>query len=108
MTFSIKSGVRLIGMRPEMSYANTAVVGVFTDMGFDCVMTAGVDGKHSRASAHYTGRAADYRTRHVPEDQHVLLGNKLREALGPEFDVLIETTPPHVHVEYDPKEPVTA
>ncbi len=106
--FSIKEGVRLLGMRPEMAYANAAVVEAFRMYGYDCVMTAGVDGKHSRASKHYSGCAADYRTRHVNSIHVQSIADKIKAALPTDFDVIVELNPPHLHLEYDPKDPLTA
>lgn len=108
MSFSIKPGVRIFGMRTEMAFANDAVVEAFKETGHDCVMTAGVDGKHSRASAHYNGCAADYRTRHIASGLRQELADKIKARLGADFDVILELDPPHLHVEFDPKDPLTA
>lgn len=108
MSLSIKDGVRLQGLRPEMIVALIVANDVFREMGFDCVVTAGVDGSHSRGSEHYKGDALDFRTRHIATGLHKDIGEKIQARLGKDYDVVMEQNPPHAHLEYDPKDPLTA
>lgn len=84
------------------------VESAFRDEKLDCVVTSGIDGTHSLGSEHYTGLAVDIRLHHVPGDRREHLVAEIRDALGPDFDVLWEaagTDNEHLHIEYDPKAP---
>lgn len=103
----IKEGVRLLGINPVMVLAHSIIASVFEYYGFDCIITSGIEGKHSWGSDHYKGDALDYRSRHIPNkvDKNLLL-ETLKKALGNDFDILLEgvgTANEHYHVEYDPK-----
>ena len=63
---SIKQGVKLYGIKPEMSAVDSVVTSVFAKHGIDCVITSGVrpaDGK----SLHGAGFAYDYRANHIDD-----------------------------------------
>ena len=98
MKVSIKSGVKLNGVKPE------TVVGMMiaqeTFEPYDFVITSVSDGKHSENSLHYSGNAFDCRTRHLTESQAQLVALQLKKNLGDEFDVVLEKT--HCHIEYQP------
>ena len=64
-------------------------------------VTSCTDGKHSRASLHYTGNAVDLRIWNIPENRRKELVAKLSLALGAEYDVVLEKD--HIHIEYQPK-----
>lgn len=99
----IKHGVSF-GAYPQlaMAIAHNCIASVFAAHGCDCIVTSALDGEHSKNSLHYEGRALDYRTRHVPRKDILQdIVREIAEALGPEFDVVLEAT--HLHVEYDPK-----
>ena len=99
----IKPGASLRGLRPEMSVALTIIFRVFASEGYDCVVTCGTDGSHSRNSLHYVGLAVDVRRRHLPKNMPERIAGDLREVLAGEFDVVLERT--HIHVEYQPEGP---
>lgn len=101
---SIKPGVSLIGLRPEMLVALQVVASVYDKYNKDCVITSCTDGTHSSGSRHYPGFALDFRTRHLTDGQAAKIGMEIKEALGAEFDVIIHET--HIHVEFDPKKGV--
>jgi uncharacterized protein YcbK (DUF882 family) len=65
------------------------------------VVTHVTDGQHMRKSLHYAGAAADLRTHTLPEGKVKQVATEVAEALGGEFDVVLEKT--HLHVEWDPK-----
>lgn len=109
MSLAIKSGqggARILGLRPEIVIGLTIANDVFREFGFDCIVTAGIDGSHSRGSIHYKGLAVDLRTRHIPAAEHPKVVAKLQERLGDEFDVVLEGD--HIHLEWDPKTPINA
>lgn len=93
----IKPGVNINGLKPELLVGlvilDSMIKGGIT-------ITCGVEGQHMRGSLHYAGMAADIRTPMYPADSPLLLA---REALGPQFDLVVETD--HWHLEYQPKEP---
>jgi len=68
---------------------------------YDCVITSASDGKHGPNSLHYSGQALDLRTRHIHGQGLQLVVDKLREALGSQFDVVLESD--HIHLEFDPR-----
>jgi hypothetical protein len=96
----LKPGVEVRGLKPEMALAALIVAGVYSSEGHDCTITSGRDGQHMRGSRHYWGHALDFRTRNVPNEKRPALAEAVREALGGEFDVVLEST--HLHVEFDP------
>ena len=106
---SLKPGVRLLGLSPQMVFAHTVVAALWWEWGLgDLVVTSGAEGNHTNAprpSGHYAGNALDYRTNDLPATETVIQ-DKLREALGPDFLVLGEnggTPEEHLHVEYLPR-----
>jgi hypothetical protein len=81
------------------------------------VITSANDGKHGAGTLHHSRegkftdglcRACDYRTKYLGLDGRELeLRDKVKEALGNDFDVAMEDIGgenEHLHVEYDPKE----
>lgn len=101
----LKPGTRILGIKPETVLAIAVAQSVFDSKGYDCTITSGVDGRHSRGSRHYSGYAFDLRTRHLPDtDAKQRIHLLLKQALGADFDVILEPT--HIHVEYDPKTPL--
>ena len=105
----LKPGVRLLGIRPELVLAHTVVASVYAHHGRDCVVTVGIDGRHSLGSEHYVGAALDYRLNDIdPVELRSRITDDARKALGADFDVLHEspgTLNEHLHVEWDPKDP---
>jgi hypothetical protein len=102
----LKPGVRITGMRPEILLAAVAAERVYQEVGHNFMITACVDGKHMAGSLHYTGAAIDVRTHDVPVAQLQQIVTHIRECLGGDFDVLLETD--HIHIEFQPKQPLTA
>lgn len=96
----LKPGVSVNGLRPEMVLAAGVVEGIFLAGGYEVVITSGTDGNHSRGSRHYVGHALDFRTRHIPREEWNKLADQIRDALGPDFQLVIEKT--HFHLEFDP------
>jgi len=98
---SLKGGIKLLGLKPEMIVGHMAVCLAYSEAGHDVVITSGTEGKHSRNSRHYSGLAMDYRSRHVSEGAMNDITSKVKKALEGQFDVVLESD--HLHVEFDPK-----
>jgi hypothetical protein len=98
---TLKPGVSLKGVRWQMFEAAVRVEGCYEKLGLECVITSGTDGQHIKGSLHYKGLALDFRKRTVPVAMRPKLLKAIRQALGPDYDVLEESD--HVHVELDPE-----
>lgn len=66
----------------------------------ELVITSLTDGKHKENSLHHCGDAMDIRTWQMKDK--AAFASALREKLGAEYDVVIESD--HLHIEYDPKD----
>ena len=97
----IKDGVSVKGLQPEILVALFVADTIWSTHGQRLVVTAGTDGEHKEGSLHYEGLAVDLRTRYFDDMQKQWVEQELRDALGYEYDVVLEPT--HIHVEYDPK-----
>lgn len=98
---SFKHDVKLDVLDPRIVLGVLCVYSVFEEFGYDCVITSISDGVHRSDSFHYRGCAADFRIRHINGPAIDAVVNNLRQALGSNFDVVLEVD--HLHVEYDPK-----
>jgi hypothetical protein len=68
------------------------------------VVTSVKDSKNMATSLHYVGKAFDCRlpSRYTGSpDTDKGVHADLKEALGPQFDVILESD--HIHIEHDPK-----
>ena len=97
----IKTGVKLLGLRPEMLLGLFIADGIYTNHNQELVLTEATGGKHRKASLHYLGLAGDIRTRYFTVKEKELVAKDLREALGENYDVVVEKT--HIHIEFQPK-----
>jgi len=97
---SLKAGVRVLGIRPEMVLALRIVEAVYQAHGAPFVITSVMEGTHKRASLHYLGCAADLR---LPPQDAASIVAEAKAALGDDFDVILEGD--HVHVEFQAKTP---
>lgn len=100
-TMSIKHGVVLDQLTPQAVLAMSVTASILSKHSYDFVVTSCGDGKHMAGSLHYSGRAFDFRTNKIHESMRSRIFTDIREALGPEFDVVMEKT--HGHVEWDPQ-----
>lgn len=64
-------------------------------------VTSAFDGKHMKDSLHYKGYALDFRTNSLSDGAAKAWSERMRKALGPDYDVVLESN--HLHVEYHPK-----
>lgn len=100
----IKAGVDLRGLQSQMAIAYVIACTIWAERaGVPCVITSGSDSKHGPNSLHYKGRALDLRTNSLRSEQVHPIYIALKEALGAQFDVVLEVD--HIHLEFDPKEP---
>ncbi|MCI0349105.1 MAG: hypothetical protein L0Z53_06730 [Acidobacteriales bacterium] len=97
---SLKQGVRVLGIRPELLLALMVAESIYRDRGTRLVVTSLIDGAHSVGSLHYAGAAADLR---LPPDNAPAVVTLLKEALGADYDVVLEAD--HIHLEFQPKQP---
>jgi hypothetical protein len=100
---SIKDGVTLLGLQPQMIVAVISLHAIYQKRGVELVITAGNDGKHSETSEHYGGRALDFRTNNlpVPQADGNAIARELGAMLGRDYHVLFEGD--HLHVAFKPK-----
>lgn len=107
MTISLKPGVSLADLTPQIVLAIVIIAGVCHDFGIPCVITSVNDGVHSANSWHYKGRAVDIRTKYpVLNGREQEFAGMVKDRLGAQFDVVMEAVGEdneHLHVEYDPK-----
>lgn len=100
---SLKAGVSLYGIKPEMMVAVIVVNDIMADEGYETVLTSVTDGTHGKGSYHPLGYAFDVRTTGVgvmmSGAKAYLVAKRIREALGSDFDVVVEDD--HMHIEYD-------
>lgn len=100
----IKPGVKITGMKPEMILGLMAATEAYREMGYDTIVTSVMDGTHKVGSRHYSGLAVDLRIRHMERGKAAEVRDKIHEAVGLWYDVILENS--HIHIEYDPKHPV--
>jgi hypothetical protein len=96
---------RLFGLRVEIVIALIVASEEFASRGYDAIITSAIEGRHMFGSKHYAGSAVDFRLTHVPPTQWEDLRRNIALRLGPDYDVLLEYNPNHLHIEWDPKQP---
>lgn len=105
----LKRGVNPAVCHPALLVALIVIDGAYRELGFDCVVTSLFDGTHKPDSLHTRDgvcRAADLRTKTLPRMDVPRLVDRIRWALGADYDVILEKfneDGEHLHVEYDPK-----
>lgn len=97
----IKTNVKLLGLRPEILLALFIADKIYSNHNQELVLTEATGGKHGRASLHYVGLAVDVRTHYFTDGEVKLVAKDLKEALGENYDVVVEKT--HIHIEFQPK-----
>lgn len=101
MSLSIKAGVRVFGLRPEILLAVIITQGVYDQFGAELVLTAGIDGAHTEGSFHYSGCAVDFRTNNLKPGEPETVLKLLQARLGPDYFVQLEGD--HIHCQFKPK-----
>lgn len=104
---ALKRDVRLVGLSTQILLAVIVADRVYSELGYETVITSLNDGEHKKGSLHYKGNAVDIRTKHLP-DAHTKfnMASRISNALGPQYDVILEHLDhenEHLHIEYDPK-----
>lgn len=103
---ALKAGVSIDGLRPELVFGLFALHEIFKEnlASFFCI-TSCTDGEHSRSSLHYSGLAADVRSKHLSHTQKAAILNAFRGACDESFDLILEAPGQpneHFHLEFDP------
>lgn len=99
-------GVSLRGIRPETLHALWVASAVIAAEGYEPICTSGVEGTHGFGSFHYLGLSGDMRMKHIPVARRDFIRDKIAALLGPEYDVILENNPVHLHIEFQPKGPL--
>ena len=96
----VKLGVDIRPLKRDIRRALNTVEYVYLAVAkTEAVITSTVEGTHSPGSLHYAGQAIDVR---LPPKRYVSkIVNQLKQKLGDDYDVVLEST--HIHIEYDPK-----
>ncbi len=100
---SLKPGVNFVEISDRIIEALPTIVRVYRKFGSDTTITSARDGVHMRKSKHYSGEAIDLRTTVIAPMVRPDLQFELQTALGRDYDVILETKQPHIHVEFDEK-----
>ena len=107
--FVIWRNGRKVSLCDELVYALLIVERVFRSRGIEHVdISSGVEGTHSRKSAHYSGRAVDIRVWAIPEHLRDEIADQVEDEVGPDFDLVwgsAQGHSTHYHLEFDPKGP---
>jgi hypothetical protein len=91
-------------MSPGALFALTVVDQVYESHGVaETVITSGEDGNHGWNSLHYDGDAFDTRTRDLDPELAKIIAKDVADRLGRDYDVVLEHSPPHLHVEKQPR-----
>ena len=107
----LKEGASLRGVQWQMFYAALIIEGVLQKSGYECVITSGTDGQHgvgpskpgkADKTLHDDGLALDIRNRTIPVPEREPIRKDIAQALGPDYDVVLEKD--HFHLEFDPKQ----
>lgn len=103
----LKPGTKFASHHIAIPIMVTVVNSVFQKYGYDCVITSANDGVHGVGSLHPKDMADDFRSKHLPDEatKKIILA-EIKEALGDQFDVLLEylgKENEHYHIEWDPK-----
>lgn len=94
----IKHDVDLRGIQPQAVIAAVVAEALYTKVGAAVVITSGVEGAHMEGSLHYKGLAIDIRLPFLGTGAKMRLD--LMDALGPQYDVVLEKD--HIHIEFQP------
>ncbi len=98
---TLKPGVKIGGIKPETVVGLIVAEKVYQQFGSALTVTAVLDGQHMTGSLHYSGCAADLRTRGIAPEKVQGIAAAMRSQLGAEFDVVVESD--HIHLEFDPR-----
>ncbi len=98
----VKEGVAFDPCTPELVDGIIATTLVYAQYKAPLVITSGSDGVHTAGGdhdPHYLGYAFDARTRDIGNDVLPLMVVDLREALGSQWRVVVESN--HIHCQHE-------
>lgn len=96
-------GVDPAGIQPELLLALQIAEPIWRRFGAEELWVTSIrDGQHKTGSFHYVGKAVDLRVKNLPLGTWESVRAALQAAVGPQYDVLLEDSPPHIHIEHDP------
>jgi hypothetical protein len=98
---SVKSGVTLKTLKPEILKALEIAQRAYTLFGFKLTVTSTNDSKHMRGSKHYVDQAFDTRVWGIKLEMQKCIVDFAKAKLGKDYDIVIEKD--HIHWEWDPK-----
>lgn len=97
----IKAGVDISRLNPEIRRTLTVLSKIYKVRAEqEIIITSTYEGNHLPSSLHYHNDAIDLRWPEGEARRKELI-NRIREAVGKDFDVVPELN--HIHIEYDPK-----
>ena len=100
----LKPGVQMRNVCPQLPFGAAVVDSAFRRIvGHECVVTSITDGEHGAKSLHWMGCAFDVRTRTILPETVAQIAAECIAQLGPDWDIVTETHPPHLHCEWQPK-----
>lgn len=95
----LKLGVDISRLNRETRRTLNTIDALYRGFDEEPIITSTYEGEHSPSSLHYQNNAIDIRNPKTI-DKEWLCG-RLKQKLGHNFDVVLETD--HIHIEYDPK-----
>lgn len=103
----LKSNVRFGNNYQALCFAVIIIEKIYSEHGYDCVITSVNDSAHSTGSLHYQDSAFDVRTHNITtEVEKKTMLAEIKSSLTEDFDVLIENMGEpneHLHLEWQPK-----
>jgi len=96
------TNITLEDLQPEILSVIDLAAPLFETLNVPLVITSTTKGKHKKGSKHLVGQAIDIRSRQLAGKNQKKMVNDLTDALGPDYDVVLESD--HIHIEFDPKE----
>ena len=102
MSLILKNTTRLFNLQPQTAIGIVVCANFFDEIGKHCIVTSAWDSQHRPGSLHYVGCAFDLRTRHLDDIEASAVADEIRNRLGRDFDVVLESD--HIHVEWQPKD----
>ena len=103
----LKPGAKIGGAQPELLIGLMLIEPAIKRYLPELVITEITGGKHMEGSLHGKGLAADIRAYiRTAGDISLATLRRMRDecaaACGPDWDIILETDPLHLHIEYDP------
>lgn len=105
---TLRHDVRFAGLKPETLLGMFIAERLCERHNYDLQITSGTEGRHSDKSLHTVGYAFDCVLVGIKGGTDILVEYRriteaLAKALERDFDVVLETSPLHLHIEYQPK-----